>query len=44
MMLSVQDLAIQFGGLKAVDGISFDIEPGKFSPYWAQWGGQDNGL
>ena len=29
MRLSVQNLAIHFGGLKAVDGISFDVAPGE---------------
>ena len=29
MKLSVQNLAIHFGGLKAVDGISFDVAPGE---------------
>ena len=28
-MLSVQDLAIHFGGLKAVDGVSFDVKEGE---------------
>lgn len=29
MMLSVTDLAIHFGGLKAVDGLSFDVNEGE---------------
>ena len=29
MILSVSNLSIQFGGLKAVDGLSFDVEPGE---------------
>lgn len=28
-MLSVKELSIQFGGLKAVDGVSFDVNPGE---------------
>ena len=28
-LLSVKDLAIAFGGVKAVDGVSFDVEPGE---------------
>ncbi|MEM8741597.1 MAG: ABC transporter ATP-binding protein [Pseudomonadota bacterium] len=28
-LLSVTDLSISFGGLKAVDGISFDVDPGE---------------
>lgn len=28
-LLSVKDLAISFGGVKAVDGVSFDVEPGE---------------
>lgn len=28
-LLSVRDLAISFGGVKAVDGVSFDVEPGE---------------
>lgn len=28
-LLSVENLAIHFGGVKAVDGVSFDVEPGE---------------
>jgi branched-chain amino acid transport system ATP-binding protein len=28
-LLQVRDLAIAFGGVKAVDGVSFDVEPGE---------------
>ena len=28
-LLSVRDLSISFGGVKAVDGITFDVEPGE---------------
>ena len=28
-LLSVKDLSISFGGVKAVDGVSFDVEPGE---------------
>ena len=28
-LLSVRDLSISFGGVKAVDGVSFDVEPGE---------------
>ena len=28
-LLSVRDLAISFGGVKAVDGVSFDVQPGE---------------
>ncbi|MGB7301183.1 MAG: ABC transporter ATP-binding protein [Burkholderiaceae bacterium] len=28
-LLSVKDLSISFGGIKAVDGISFDVQPGE---------------
>lgn len=28
-LLSVQDLSISFGGIRAVDGVSFDVEPGE---------------
>lgn len=28
-LLSVKDLSIAFGGVKAVDGVSFDVEPGE---------------
>lgn len=27
-LLSVKDLSISFGGVKAVDGVSFDVQPG----------------
>ena len=27
-LLQVKDLSISFGGVKAVDGVSFDVEPG----------------
>ncbi len=28
-LLSVKDLSISFGGVKAVDGVSFDVQPGE---------------
>lgn len=28
-LLSVKDLSVSFGGIKAVDGVSFDVEPGE---------------
>ena len=31
-ILEIRDLRVSFGGIRAVDGISFDVEEGKIVP------------
>ncbi len=42
-VLKIDDLSISFGGLKAVDSLSFEIkEGGNFWAYRAKWGGWED--
>ena len=43
--LEIENLSRQFGGLMAVNDVSFQVEPGRDQGgYRPQWGGQDHPL